>query len=211
MKRFSVIMPVYLGGYDSYNESRGASDSIHKFVRAVNSFISQSFNDAELIIISDGCKDAEDVYQLNWKQRSSIRFKALDKQITFSGVVRQAGIEMAEGELTCYLDHDDMFGEKHLEIINENFDTSKYDWAYYDDYTAHNKEYTDLRTRDNIPTLGRIGTSSIVHKRSIGVQWGDGYGHDWVMIEKYLLPLPCKKIQTPQYYVLHIPGTEIDF
>lgn len=209
--RISVIMPVYLGEYTTWGDNQGASNPIEKFVRAVNSFLAQSFKDAELIIISDGCKDAEDIYQLNWKQTPSIRFKALDKQSDFSGVVRQTGIEMAQGEIICYLDHDDKFGENHLQVISDNFDTSKYDWVYYDDYTVHNTEFTDLRKRDNIIALGRIGTSSIAHKRSLNVVWGNGYGHDFKLIEDYLLHYQVHKIPAPQYYCAHVPGTDINF
>ena len=49
-----------------------------------------------------------------------------------------------------------------------------------------------------------IGTSSIAHRRTTKVVWGDGYGHDWFMIVKYLLPRKnCIKIATSQYYVCH--------
>ncbi|MBK5202111.1 MAG: glycosyltransferase family 2 protein [Prolixibacteraceae bacterium] len=208
--RISVIMPVYLGGYESYGGSRGASNPGVKFMRAVKSFLHQSYEDAELIIVSDGDRLAEDTWAHLWVNNSKIHFKYINKQPTFSGIVRQTGIEMAKGDVICYLDHDDKFGENHLQIISDNFDTEKYDWVYYNDYTVHNAEFTDLRERDNLLTLGRIGTSSIAHKRSLNIVWGDGYGHDFAMIEKYLLPHPSVKIPTPQYYVAHIPGA-IDF
>jgi glycosyltransferase involved in cell wall biosynthesis len=206
----SVIMPVYLGEYTTWGNNPSASNSIEKFIRAVNSFLDQSFKDAELVIVSDGCKDTEDLYQRNWRQVSSIQFKALDKQIPFGGVVRQTGIGMAKGEIICYLDHDDMFGNDHLKIINENFDTDKHDWVYYNDYVIHGPDHLNKEERHNLLMLGRIGTSSIAHKRNIGVVWGDGYGHDWRMIATCLLPKEGIRIPTPQYYVAHIPGS-IDF
>lgn len=204
-------MPVNLSGYSTYGNNKSASKPIEKFVRAVNSFLAQSFKDTELIIVSDGCKDAEEMYQLNWRQISSIQFKALDKQESFSGIVRQTGIGMAKGEIICYLDHDDKFGKDHLQIISDNFDTEKYDWVYYNDYVMLNAEHTIKEERDNLLALGRIGTSSIAHKRSLNVVWGDGYGHDFELISKQLFPREGIKIPTPQYYVCHIPGANIDF
>jgi len=203
-------MPVHLGGYESYGGSRGASNPEVKFMRAVNSFLAQSFTDAELIIVSDGDRMVEDIWAYALHNYPKIQFKYIDKQIDFSGVVRQTGIEMATGEIICYLDHDDMFGKDHLQIISDNFDTEKYDWVYYNDYVMLNAEHTIKEERDNLLALGRIGTSSIAHKRSLNVQWNNGYGHDWDMIAKYLLPKEGIKIPTPQYYVCHIPGV-IDF
>jgi glycosyltransferase involved in cell wall biosynthesis len=209
--RFSVIMPVYLGFYPTYGGNMSALNPEDKFKRAVRLFLAQSFKDAELIIISDGCEKAEVIYNENFASHPEIKFKSIEKQIAFSGVIRQTGIEMAQGEIICYLDHDDIFGEKHLEIVNENFDTSKYDWVYYNDYVMLNAEHTIKEERDNMLALGRIGTSSIAHKRSIPVVWSSGYGHDWRLIEDYLLHYKVHKIPTPQYYCCHIPGTNIDF
>jgi glycosyltransferase involved in cell wall biosynthesis len=204
--RLSVIMPVYLGGYEGYG-SPSASNPEEKFIRAVISFIHQSLSGNELIIISDGCEKARDIYESTFSSHPHIKFKLIKKQESFSGLVRQTGIEMAKGDIICYLDHDDVFGKDHLKIINDNFDTKKYDWIYYDDYVIQNADHTEKVKRDNILTLGRIGTSSIAHKRDIGVQWGNGYGHDWEMIEKYLMPRPYEKTPTPEYFVCHIPGT----
>ena len=50
---------------------------------------------------------------------------------------------------------------------------------------------------------GFIGTSSIAHKRNLDIIWDDGYGHDWNMIEKCLLPYNGIKIVTPEYFVCH--------
>jgi len=210
MKRISVIMPVYLGGYEGYG-SPGASNPSDKFVRAVLSFVHQSLSGNELIIVADGCKKAEAIYEDGFSSNPDIKFKYIEKQQPFSGKVRQTGIEMSEGEIICYLDHDDVFGEDHLKIVSDNFDIERYDWVYYDDYVVQNIEHTQMAKRDNILALGRIGTSSIAHKWDIGVHWGDGYGHDFELIEKYLLSLKYKKIVTPEYFVCHIPDGYTDF
>jgi len=200
-KKISVIMPVNLGYYKS-----SATYPEYKFMRSVNSFLAQSFKNAELIIISDGCKKAEMIYMENYIQQPSVRFEYIEKQILFSGVIRQTGIDMAEGEIICYLDHDDLFGKEHLATINKYFNTDKYDWVYYNDYLIRNISFGVLERKIS-PVPCQIGTSCIAHKRSLDIHWVDGYGHDWELIRTYLFKRrPGIKIPTPQYYVCHCPG-----
>ena len=199
----SVIMPVYLKPYES-NGIKSATNPERKFVRAVDSFIKQSYHDTELVIIADGCTTAEQIYYDNWTMNARIRFKYILKHPLFSGQVRQTGIDMARGDLICYLDHDDYFGRDHLKMIAESFDL-KYDWGWYNDWLIQGKDkgkllFTERQVR---PQLYEIGTSSIIHKKNVGLVWQDGYTHDWRTIEKYLLHRPGNKLPTPQYYVCH--------
>jgi len=207
--RISVIMAVNLSPYKLIENGQvvitSAPDPIFKFTRAVNSFINQSFKDAELIIVADGCKIAEAIYRMHYTHIKNIRFTIIPKQVPWGGTVRQTGISMAQGKIICYLDHDDMFGKEHLAIINEGFNLRKYEWVYYDDYIIYSNEFASniLETRLVWQEATHIGTSSISHKKSVKLIWGNGYGHDWFMIEKYLLPLKSMKISMPQYYVCH--------
>ena len=202
--RFSVIMPVYLQPYE-VDGIKSAKDPQHKFTRAVDSFLCQTFTDAELIIISDGCMVAENMWAFNYASEDRIKFRKIEKQPLFGGKVRQTGLNIAEGEIICYLDHDDFIGIDHLKIINDNFDTRNYAWAFYNDYLIQGKNGVSLQfiEREVRPTLFYIGTSMIAHRRNVNVQWGDGYAHDWRMIESCLLPFAGIKIPTPQYYVCH--------
>jgi len=201
--KISVIMPVTLTPYPG-----GATNLEYKFRRAIGTYLEQDFKDSELIVISDGCEKAEKIYIDNYLN-SSVRFKKIQKQVPFSGKVRQTGIEIAHGEIICYLDADDIFGKKHLQVINDSFDLEKYDWVYYNDHIISDANF-NYGTRNVSVAYACIGTSTIAHKKSIGVIWGDGYGHDWKLIEKYLINRPCVKIGTPQYYVCHTP-TGLDF
>jgi len=199
--RFSVIMPAYLGEYPT----RGKNPE-YKFKRAIDTFLLQEFKDAELIVVADGCRVAESIYTQNFTNEPSVRFRYIDKQTLFSGRVRQTGIEMAQGDIICYLDSDDIFGVKHLAIINQHFDTRKYDWIYYNDYLIINEVF-NLLERNISPIPCQIGTSCIAHKRSLNAVWGDHYGHDWAFIKDNLfMKRAGVKIPTPQYYVCHCPG-----
>jgi len=197
--RFSVIMPVYLGDYPT----RGANPE-YKFKRAVDTYLLQEFKDSELIIISDGCEKAKGIWAEHFADNNKIKFEMISKQELFSGKVRQQGMEIAEGELICYLDADDIFGVKHLQIISDNFDTTAVDWVYYNDYIVVN-EHLNILERGVRPIHLYIGTSCIAHKRSIGAVWGNHYEHDWAFINDYLKKYPSAKIPTPQYYVCHVP------
>jgi glycosyltransferase involved in cell wall biosynthesis len=206
--RISVIMPVCLTPYESTPEPntdqfviKSAPDPERKFIRAVDSFCYQTFKDCELIIIADGSERAKEIYEQYYKDIPNIHFKLIPKQDHYSGVVRNTGLKMAKGEIICYLDHDDMFGNDHLKIISDNFNTYALDWIYYDDYIADGEVVLPREVR---PEICMIGTSTISHKRKVKVKWGNKYGHDWYMIEKYLLPLEKrKKITIPLYYVCH--------
>ena len=202
--RFSVIMPVCLSPY-TWKKRKSATNPTPKFARAVLSFLEQGFTDAELIIVSDGCDIAKRLYMDMFQNDTNVRFTQIPKQPVFSGQVRQTGIEMAQGEVICYLDHDDFFGKQHLSIIHENFDTEKYDWVYFSDILVQ-----DIQNGKSVMTprsvrleQSHIGTSMIAHKRSLNVVWGDGLCHDWRMIEDYLLDHTGLKIPTPAYFVCH--------
>lgn len=206
----SVIMPSYLGEYPGC-----AVDRQSKFLRAVRSFIRASRGlDVELIIVSDGCDVTERLYWRRFSFYKNIRFAKLEKQPLFSGRVRQLGIEMARGRWIAYLDSDDYFGSDHLRLLRRAMDQhSDCEWLYYDDATPRVKRkwmrtYHKVRPRHVELQPERIGTSALFHSNSGRVFWGDGYGHDWQLIER-LLSLPHAKIAEAQYMVCHIPG-EID-
>jgi glycosyltransferase involved in cell wall biosynthesis len=193
----SVIMPSYLGDYEGAAKNRGM-----KFMRAVNSFLIQKHASKELIIISDGCQETINIYNFAFKKHDNIKLVCLKKQPLFSGAVRQAGIQEATGRIVTYLDSDDMIDVNHLSIIVNNFNFREFDWVYYNDYWLKNEF---IKLEHNVePKYQVMGTSSISHKRKIKLKWQNGFGHDWLTIRKYLLKLPHKKIQTPEYYICHI-------
>ena len=208
--RISVIMPVYLGYYE-FEVHKAASDPEEKFKRAVRSFLNQTLKNSELIIISDGDND---VIEICWEEfgfENRVDYHLIEKQPLYGGKVRQEGVNRARGGIICYLDHDDYFGANHLQTISDNFNTSEVDWVYYDDYLIRSADHKTIQKRNVKPLQNVIGTSAIAHKRSIPVVWEDGNTHDWLLISKYLLGRPSVKIPTPEYYVCHNSGLNMDF
>ena len=157
-----------------YNNA--ATDRQVKLRRAIDSFLKQKIG--ELIIIPDGCHET----------------KAIAKCNLFSGHPRNVGIAAASYDYIAYLDSDDIFGDGHLQSIVNNLDA---DWLWWDDHIDVVKRTVELK-------LGSIGTSCIAHKKSLGIFWTDGYGHDWRVVEQ-LMKYPYKKIEA-KYRVMHIPG-----
>ena len=94
--KFSVVIPTY---------NRGL------FIRkAVESVLSQSYRDYELIVVDDGSTDETSAVLCDYKTR--IRYV---RQNNFGvGAARNAGIRMAEGEWIAFLDSDDEWSPDYL-------------------------------------------------------------------------------------------------
>ena len=150
----SVIMASYLGDYPGAASNREA-----KLERAIASFLKQ--NIGELIIVADGCEKTVDIVKTY--PNSNIKLIESDKQPLFSGKVRQAGIEHASCDWTCYLDSDDEFADGHLQTLLNNID-STHEWYYWDDTLVNTK-------RSCAVAIYRIGTSCIMHRKDTKAIW----------------------------------------
>lgn len=198
--KISVILPSFLQEYEGSSKEREK-----KFIRAINSFLDQTYCNKELIVVSDGCKKTCEILEKEFPKHSLIKICSVNKQPLFSGSVRQFGIDCSSGETICYLDSDDTLLPIYLETIVNNIGTS--DWAYFNHIWAWpDRMYQEINTELK---HGHIGTSSIAHKKSLNASWlgCDGYGHDWQFISKLISASSnYKKIQNPGYLVRHIPG-----
>jgi len=203
--KISVIMASWLG-------APNRKDLDTKFIRAVNSFLKQTHQDKELIIISDGCQVTDYLYDQHFKNNPLIKFKLLDKQPAYSGNVRNAGLEMATGNIISYLDSDDVIGKNHLQIIANGF-KDNIDYVYYNDYMVLDKSFKKFQKRDVDLRWAKIGTSSISHKNldSIKGTWPTGYGHDFIfMLKLNSLGLRHQKLQqSSQYFVCHYQDMDV--
>lgn len=198
--KISVVMPVYLGEYDGCANNRE-----ERFKLAVTSFLNRKYDNCELIIISDGCDIAENICK-KFSLSNGIVFEKIDKQPLFSGNVRAKGVEMATGDVICYLDSDDLLGENHLTTIANAFTDEKLDWVYYNDMVY---QPTKPISRNVELVLGSVGTSAIAHRKDCIATWKgcDNYNHDWLFIQQLIKHNPnYKKIYGAEYLVCHIPN-----
>lgn len=208
--KVSVICASFLGEYPN-----AASNREQKFIRAVKSFLNQTYEDKELIIVSDGCEITNRIYEENWLTIPNVKIFKSPKQALYSGGIRSIGCKMASGDVITYLDSDDVIGKNHIKTIMDQWDIKKYDWVYYDDLMVLNKEFTKFFTRVVEPRYGSMGTSAISHinyfkdprykDKSSKPDWFTGYGHDWL----YCMKLAAcggqfKKLEKmPAYIVTH--------
>ena len=201
--KFSLIMPSFLGEYENCANKRDK-----RFIFAVNSYLKQSYDNSELIIISDGCDKTEEIYNSNFKKYRNIKFEKIIKTTIFSGETRNIGIEISQGDYVLFLDTDDFIGNNHLKIISENINEFNDDWIYYDDYVYKARNFFEKRTtiiKEGVKILA--GSSSICYKKSMPVKWKDGYGHDhWLIQDLIKKSKNYRKIKNhPEYFICHIP------
>lgn len=208
--KVSVIMASFLG-----MPQRQKLDL--KFKRAVNSFLKQTYEDKELIIVSDGCEKTIQIYEDSFKKFENIKLLAIPKQPLYSGIMRNVAYDIAVGDIITYLDADDVIGKNHLKTIVEQFDIENWDAVYYNDYMTLDATFQKLHTRIVEPRYASIGTSSISHKHPKHIPngeyltWKDGYGHDFCFVMKLAsLGSKFKKLEkTPEYIVCHFSGMDV--
>ena len=203
--KLSVIMPSFLGEYEGC-----ASDRENKLIRAVHSFLENSLDEKELIVVGDNCLITEEVlkdyfhHELNI---GKIKFHQLaKKQKLFSGYLRSKGIELASGEYISYLDTDDILGKGHLLSIYNQVKSQDLDWAYFNDFINSD---AGLITKKVELKKDSIGTSSIIHRKHKNINWDkcDGYGHDYKFVERLMKWSSKKdKIYGGTYIICHIPN-----
>lgn len=201
MPRFSIIIQSYLGYYD-----RAASNREEKIIRSINSAFNQSFNDLEVIVVADGCEKTFDIICGNYLGRENINCLLIPKQPIWSGFARNVGIENATGDIIIYLDIDDYLGENHLKKINDQFGDN--DWVWFNDHVIDPRSMKPIERTAIIDKKFGNGTANIAHKRTLPVRWtGTGYGNDdWSIVQNLLAYSKHKQINTPEYYVCHLPG-----
>jgi glycosyltransferase involved in cell wall biosynthesis len=126
--KISIIMQAYLGDYPG-----SRTNSVDKFIRAVSSFKNQTYENIELIIVSDGCEIVHKTYMELLQSDSKIKYAFVDKKGIpnmyelvdgkkyYRGVPRQVGITLANGDLITYMDSDDFLLSNHCELIVREF------------------------------------------------------------------------------------------
>ena len=146
--KISIIMQAYLGDYPG-----SRTNSIDKFIRAVSSFKNQTYQNIELIIVSDGCEIVHATYAELFKSDPKIKYAFVDKKGIpnmyelvdgrkyYRGVPRQVGVTLADGDLITYMDSDDFLLSNHCELIVTEFNkTPNLDFytngSWYDNIVA---------------------------------------------------------------------------
>jgi glycosyltransferase involved in cell wall biosynthesis len=102
--RFSVLMPVF--NQEKYVE------------QAIQSIVSQTFQNWEAIIIDDGSTDRSAELIQTLSCRGGDHFKVLRQKNQGPEVARNYGASVAQGEYLVFLDSDDVFYPRALETLD---------------------------------------------------------------------------------------------
>lgn len=187
--KISVICPSFLGEYDG-----SAKNLPQKFERAVDSFLRQVYKNAELIVISDGCEQTNKILKSKYKKHLDsgfIKLLELERHPLFTGAIRQAGIDIATGDVLCNLDVDDEFTPNHLWNISVAFDYKRYSWAYFNLYRKLDNLKGVEEVLNATPDLDSLCTANVIWRRDLNVTWigADGRSDNKIfnkqLLEKY--------------------------
>lgn len=190
----SVIMASYLGEYKLAAKNR--DKKIH---RAVESVLNQTIP-VELVVVSDGCQKTVDILTKDYPGKFSGYM--IGKQLLWSGIPRNTGIDKAKGDIICYLDVDDYLDNNHCEKILTSFGSN--DWVWFDDW-VFSRGWKQRKC--NVEQRGFCGTSNIAHKKVQIWPVKGNYSHDWQALQNLKnWSKNYKYIGHCGYRVAHIPG-----
>lgn len=112
----SVVVPVY---------------NVEKYiVNCLNSIISQSYTDYEIILVNDGSTDKSVNLINDFFKDKSANWTIINKPNGGLASARNAGILNAKGEVVAFIDSDDCFSSDYLEIVYNNLISGDYDFSF---------------------------------------------------------------------------------
>jgi len=125
-KLVSIIVPIY---------------NVEKYLgKCIESLVSQTYTNIEIILVNDGSPDHSDVICEEWAKKDA-RIRILNKVNGGLSDARNAGLEIANGELICFVDSDDWVENETIErAVNAIEDVDMVIWGYYCDTVDENEK-----------------------------------------------------------------------
>ena len=112
--KVSVIVPVY--NVEAY------------LARCLESLLSQTYNDFEIICINDCTPDGSDAVLAEYSQRYPMRIRVLNNERNLGlGLSRERGLEAASGEYVLFVDSDDYVKPDYIETLVDGLHGEKWD------------------------------------------------------------------------------------
>lgn len=189
----SIIVPVY---------------NVEQYLpKCIDSVLTQSFSDFELILVDDGSTDGSGRICDDYAQKDS-RIKAVHKQNGGQGPARNTGLDIARGRYISFIDSDDYISEdlyeKNIPILlnDETIDILQFPirFVYEDkevDFNIPNyeagkhlyskKEFFHFWSDNGIETRGYVWQNIYAHELWNGVRFDKIYYEDCA-IQNKLLP-----------------------
>ena len=151
--KISVIVPVY---------------NVEKYLhRCIDSILTQTFTDFELLLIDDGSKDNSGKICDEYAEKDK-RIRVFHKENGGVSSARNLGLDNAGGEWICFADSDDWVKNNWLEIFSKSFNHGDLIISGY--YEVKNNTIIREKGVFNQPSL--LSTVSILEKKNIfGYLW----------------------------------------
>ena len=177
MPKISVIIPVY--------------NSEQYLASTLDSILSQTFTDFELICVDDGSTDDSLSILKEYANRDSrVRLLSCDEKSDGAAAPRNMGIHNATGDYLSILDSDDLFEPDMLEtaytqITATDSDLVIYDGWIYDDRTGEDGDADFILCRQYLPpfkdTFSPGENVNDLFQMGIGAAWGGMYRRSFIM------------------------------
>lgn len=143
-KLISIIIPVY--------------NSENYLKKCIDSVLSQTYKDIEVIIVNDGSKDSSDKICKNYADQDS-RIKYYSQKNSGVSVTRNNGIKYSSGAYIAFLDSDDYIESNFCEIMLRELEKESSDMCICRNYDV--KFLSDNREKVIKKNLKNQGTFSI--------------------------------------------------
>lgn len=179
-KLISIVVPIY---------------KVEKYLaKCVESIMSQSYRNIELILVDDGSPDSCPQICDKYKNKDS-RIKVIHKQNGGLSDARNAGLKIATGEWITFIDSDDYVGVNFLKNLyfaatSMDADISMCDYKSVFDNAGQEKKATYTEVFSNVKSLEKIYHPQI-HGMEF-VAWGKLYRTD--LFKKNNIEYPVGKI-----------------
>lgn len=213
MTKVSIIMPTFNRGWI--------------ISKAIDSVLRQSFQDFELIIVDDNSiDDTSDVVKRYTDKR--IKYIKSDINVGVSGA-RNIGLKQSDDEIIAYLDSDNLWYEKYLEVMINSLESKVGMIMVYSGQNLlliggdkNNTKVLGMRTRNEkydpykMTEGNYIDINCVIHKRNIF----DNLGYfdetlknleDWDLFVRIVIKYPFKVKHVDQVlgeYYFYLP--EVD-
>ena len=182
--KISVTVPIY---------------NAEKFLQTtVQSILSQTFTDFELILIDD-CSTDKTLDVAKSFDDARIKILRTEKNLGYPGAVRNVGLEKAVGEYVFFMDHDDILLPNAFKILAECADKNFCDvvtatsWFVCEDFTDENAPVSKIKLPSTkIPVSSDIKTrlwNELVLGGMYVVPWCSLYRRNFLVKNKIKFPV----------------------
>lgn len=209
MPKVSVIVPVY---------------KVEKYIgQCIESILSQTFKDFELILVDDGSPDSSGAICDQYAQKDS-RIQVFHKENGGVSSARNYGIEKAKGEWLCFVDSDDIIFPSYLEDFGLDVTADIYMQGYvkmkkkqvlakHDFKRCQDRDffgilsYSELNCIINSPCF-KLYKRSIIQLNNIQFDYNTSYGEDHLFSLQYVMHCHSIHFSNATGYVYRISETE---